>query len=331
MSRSVILVTGGAGFIGSNIVSALAQRYDVAVCDVLGAAENGKWRNLSKHPIVDFVAPDHLWAWLARRGEAVEAVVHMGAISSTTEPDADLIVHTNFGLSRDLWDWCAAHKRRLIYASSAATYGDGEGGFVDADDIASLKALRPLNAYGWSKALFDVYARREADRGHAPPHWAGLKFFNVYGPNEHHKGAMRSVACQMWPKVVAGEPVRLFKSHRPDYADGGQLRDFVHVDDVVSVVEWLLENASVSGIFNVGSGEARSFADLARAVFDAAGQPPRIDYFEMPEALRERYQYFTQADLTRLRGAGYSAPFRTLEDGVRSYVADHLSRQDPYR
>jgi ADP-L-glycero-D-manno-heptose 6-epimerase len=331
MSSPIVLITGGAGFIGSNIAAHLANHIDVAVCDRLGPADDGKWRNLAKTPIADFVAPEHLWAWLARRGEAIEAVIHMGAISSTTEPDADLIVQTNFGLSRDLWDWCAAHKRRLIYASSAATYGDGSAGFSDADDLASLKALRPLNAYGWSKALFDIYARREADRGHAPPQWAGLKFFNVYGPNEHHKGAMRSVACQIWPKVAAGEPVRLFKSHRAGYADGGQLRDFVHVDDAVAVVDWLLASPAVSGVFNVGSGKARSFADLAGAVFAAAGRAPTIDYFDMPEALRDRYQYFTEADLGRLRAAGFDRPTRALEDGVRAYVVDYLSQADPYR
>lgn len=326
----MILVTGGAGFIGSNITAELAKTRDVAVCDTLGAADQGKWRNLAKHPVADFVAPEALWGWLARRGEGVEAVVHMGAVSSTTEPDADLILHTNFGLSRDLWHWCAAHKKRLIYASSAATYGDGSLGFDDADDYASLTRLRPLNAYGWSKALFDIYARREADRGHAPPQWAGLKFFNVYGPNEGHKGPMMSVAAQIWPKVAAGEPVRLFKSHRPDFADGGQRRDFVHVDDAVAVVEWLLENPRVSGVFNLGSGQARSFADLAAAVFAAAGKPARIDYHDMPEAIRDRYQYFTQADLKRLRAVGYDRPFISLETGVAAYVR-YLSAPDPYR
>ena len=326
----MILVTGGAGFIGSNIVAELAKTRDVAVCDVLGAADDGKWRNLAKHAVADFVAPDALWGWLARRGEAVETVIHMGAISSTTEPDADRIVHTNFGLSRDLWDWCAAHRKRLIYASSAATYGDGSLGFDDADDYDSLKRLRPLNAYGWSKAMFDLYARRNADRGHAPLQWTGLKFFNVYGPNERHKGPMASVVAQIWPKVAAGEPVRLFKSHRPDFADGGQLRDFVHVDDAVSVVRWLLDNPQVNGVFNLGSGQARSFADLASAVFTSAGVPPRIDYFDMPEALRERYQYFTQADLKRLRATGYADHFTSLEAGVAAYVRC-LSASDPYR
>ena len=327
----MILVTGGAGFIGSNIVADLAADHEVAVCDRLGPADDGKWRNLAKHPIADFIAPEAIWAWLARRGEAVEAIVHMGAISSTTHPDADEVMHVNFGLSRDLWDWCAAHQRRLIYASSAATYGDGAAGFDDADDLDSLTRLRPLNVYGWSKALFDIHARREADRGHAPAQWAGLKFFNVYGPNEGHKGPMKSVACQIWPKVAAGEPVRLFKSHREGFADGGQMRDFVHVGDAAAVVRWLLASPGVNGVFNLGSGQARSFADLAQAVFAAAGRPARIEYFDMPEALRDRYQYFTQARLDRLRAAGYAAAFTPLEQGIEDYVRGYLSQPDPYR
>ena len=327
----MILVTGGAGFIGSNIVADLVADHEVAVCDRLGPADDGKWRNLAKHPIADFIAPEAIWAWLARRGEAVEAIVHMGAISSTTHPDADEVMHVNFGLSRDLWDWCAAHQRRLIYASSAATYGDGAAGFDDADDLDSLTRLRPLNVYGWSKALFDIHARREADRGHAPAQWAGLKFFNVYGPNEGHKGPMKSVACQIWPKVAAGEPVRLFKSHREGFADGGQMRDFVHVGDAAAVVRWLLASPGVNGVFNLGSGQARSFADLAQAVFAAAGRPARIEYFDMPEALRDRYQYFTQARLDRLRAAGYAAAFTPLEQGIEDYVRGYLSQPDPYR
>ena len=329
---SLILVTGGAGFIGSNIVAALTEqgRHDVAVCDRLRTAELAKWRNLAKHPIADFVAPDALFEWLEQHEDELEAVVHMAAVSSTMESDADHILHSNFTLSRDLWTWCAARDVRLIYASSAATYGEGSGGFSDADDEASLAALRPLNAYGWSKALFDLYARRQADRGFAPLQWAGLKFFNVYGPNEEHKGSMKSVAAQIWPAVRAGETVRLFKSHRPDVRDGGQLRDFVYVRDAVAVVLWLLDTP-VSGVFNLGTGEARSFADLACAVFDAAGRDPKIDYVDMPEAIRDKYQYFTQADVSRLRAAGYTAPFTSLEEGIADYVGRFLSRPDPYR
>jgi ADP-L-glycero-D-manno-heptose 6-epimerase len=333
MSRRLVLVTGGAGFIGSNIVAGLleAGQYDVAVCDRLRGADLGKWKNLAKHPIADFVAPEALPAWLDRHRHELEAVVHMGAVSSTTEPDADKIVHTNFTLSRDLWDWCADHAVRLIYASSAATYGDGAAGFADADDLASLSALRPLNAYGWSKALFDIYARRQADGGRAPSQWAGLKFFNVYGPNEHHKGAMRSVACQKWPDVSGGEPVRLFKSHRDGVPDGGQKRDFVYVRDAVEVVLWLLANPQVNGVYNLGTGRARSFRELAEVLFHAAGREPRIDYADMPVEIRDRYQYFTQADMNRLVSAGYSKSFTSLEDGVADYVWLYLSQADPYR
>ena len=303
----------------------------MAVCDRLRTADAGKWKNLAKHAIADFVAPDALADWLAWHEDEVEAIVHMGAISSTTEPDADKIVHANFTLSRDLWDWAAAHGTRLIYASSAATYGDGEAGFRDADDLASLAALRPLNAYAWSKTLFDLYARRAADRGRHPPQWAGLKFFNVYGPNEWHKGSMMSVAAQKWPQIARGERIQLFKSYRDEIPDGGQRRDFVYVRDAVEVVAWLLAHPAVNGLYNLGSGQARSFQELAEALFRAAGRQPCVDYVAMPEGLRDRYQYFTQADMGRLLAAGYDKPLTSLEDGIADYVGRHLSQPDPYR
>lgn len=333
MSKPLVMVTGGAGFIGSNIVASLCEQgdYEVAVCDRLRTAASGKWRNLAKHPIADFVAPEMLFPWLDAHASEVAAVVHMGAISSTTEPDADLIVHTNFTLSRDLWDWCAEAGAKLIYASSAATYGDGALGFGDADDVQALSRLRPLNPYGWSKALFDLYARRQADVDKAPPSWAGLKFFNVYGPNEYHKGGMKSVAAQIWPKVRDGEGVQLFRSHHPDYADGGQLRDFVYVKDAAKVVAWLLRQDQVCGLYNLGTGQARSFKDLAEAVFAAAGRTPVIGYVDTPETIRAQYQYFTEARMDRLRALGYAAPFASLEDGVADYVRAHLSQADPYR
>ncbi|PIB92244.1 ADP-glyceromanno-heptose 6-epimerase [Caulobacter sp. FWC2] len=333
MNRRIVLVTGGAGFIGSNIVARVCEdpALDVVVCDRLRDAASGKWRNIAKHPIADFVAPEQLFDWLARRGAEVELIIHMGAVSSTTEQDADKIVQSNFVLSRDLWDWCAQHGKRLIYASSAATYGDGSLGFEGKDDLASLQALRPLNAYGWSKALFDIYAVREAHRGHAPAQWAGLKFFNVYGPNEDHKDGMKSVVAQIWPRVAAGEGVKLFKSHHPDYEDGGQLRDFVYVRDAVDVIAWLSQNSAVNGVFNLGSGHARSFRDLAVATFEAVNRAPDITYIDMPEVLRGKYQYYTQADMSRLRAAGYDAPMTTLEDGVADYVAGYLNTDDPYR
>ncbi|HUO22751.1 MAG TPA: ADP-glyceromanno-heptose 6-epimerase [Caulobacteraceae bacterium] len=333
MSAPLVLVTGGAGFIGSNIVASLAEegRYSVAVCDRLRQTAAGKWRNIAKHAVDDVVAPEQLWDWLAARAGEIEAIVHMGAVSSTTEPDADLIVQSNFVLSRDLWRWCAEHGKRLIYASSAATYGAGEHGFDDCDDPSALARLRPMNAYGWSKWLFDLKAMRERAEGLGPPQAVGLKFFNVYGPNEGHKGAMKSVVAQIWPRAREGQAVTLFKSHRPDYADGGQMRDFVYVRDVVEVVRWLLAAAQINGVFNLGSGQARSFADLAAATFRAAGHEPAIVYADMPEAIRDKYQYFTEARMERLRLAGYDRPMTSLEDGVGDYVRRFLSQADPYR
>ena len=333
MTPRMIVVTGGAGFIGSNIVARLTAEtaYDVVVCDRLETADLAKWKNLAKHAIADFWSPEELFEQLERHAERVEAVVHMGAISSTTEPDGNLILRTNFTLSRDLWDWCAIRGSRMIYASSAATYGDGKTGFNDDDDAESISQLRPLNAYGYSKMLFDQYAVRQADRGQAPRQWAGLKFFNVYGPNEAHKGGMKSVVAQIWPKVAAGETVTLFRSHNPNYADGGQMRDFVYVDDVVDIIEFLLQSPQVSGIFNAGSGQARSFADLARATFEAAGKTPSIDYVDTPMSIRDRYQYFTEARMDRIRAAGFEGQSTPLEEGVRRYVQDFLATADPYR
>jgi ADP-L-glycero-D-manno-heptose 6-epimerase len=327
----MILVTGGAGFIGSNVAAALSERGQrVAVCDRLRQGE--KWRNLAKTELADILAPESLSAWLTAHADRLAAIVHMGAISSTTERDADLVIDTNFRLSWFLWQWCAAHGVRLIYASSAATYGAGEQGFDDDGSVAGLTGLRPLNSYGWSKHLFDRRVARALAEGEpAPPQWAGLKFFNVYGPNEYHKGDMRSVVTQRYPAAAQGEEITLFASHHPDYADGGQLRDFVYVGDCVEVVLWLLDHANVQGLYNVGTGSARSFADLARALYEAVGRPARIRYVPMPEALRANYQYYTQARMERLRAAGYARPMTGLEAGVGQFVRDYLARPDRYR
>jgi ADP-L-glycero-D-manno-heptose 6-epimerase len=326
----MILVTGGAGFIGSNLVATLCERgQSVVVCDRL--RDNDKWRNVAKADFRDAVHPDDLDAWLAGR-QRLDAVVHMGAISSTTERDADLIFATNVRLSTRLWDWCAAHDTPFIYASSAATYGDGSHGFDDDLRPGALAQLRPLNAYGWSKHYFDRRALREvAAGGPRPPQWVGLKFFNVYGPNEYHKGTMQSVVAQKYPLVAAGQPVTLFTSHHPDYPDGGQMRDFIYVEDCVNVILWLLERPQVSGLYNLGSGRARSFSDLARAIAAAAGVPARIEFIPMPEAIRPNYQYYTEARMRKLRDAGYDRPFTSIEDGVRRYVEGYLAVADKYR
>lgn len=327
----MILVTGGAGFIGSCLLAALERRgHELAVCDVLGSGD--KWRNIAKRSLADIVAPADLPGWLQGQANAVEAIFHLGAISSTVETDADLIVASNFRLTMRLWQWCAERRVPLIYASSAAVYGDGARGFADAGDASILASLQPLNAYGWSKLLTDRrIAALVAAGAPKPPQWAGLRFFNVYGPNEYHKGGQRSLVPQLHAQILAEGRARLFRSYRPDYADGGQLRDFVWVDDVVAVMLWLLDHPEASGIFNVGSGRARSFADLARAVFAAMGRPERLEFVDMPEPLRQRYQYYTQASLDRLRAAGCPIQPAPLEEGVRRYVQDHLDAVDPYR
>lgn len=327
----MILVTGGAGFIGSNIAAALSERGErVAVCDCFG--DQGKWRNLAKAELDDAFHPDDLATWLARHRDRVQAVIHMGAVSDTSATDADLVVRTNFGLSGSLWQWCAQHGKRFVYASSAATYGGGEAGYDDDASPEALARLRPLNLYGWSKHLFDRRVARGVESGESvPAQWAGLKFFNVYGPNEYHKGAMQSVVARAYPGAARGDEVALFKSCRPDVADGEQQRDFVYVGDCVDVVLWLLDHPSVNGIFNVGTGKARSFADLMRALFAATGQPERIVYRDMPETLRRQYQYFTEARVDRLRAAGFTRPFKSIEEGVRLYVEHFLSQPDRYR
>jgi ADP-L-glycero-D-manno-heptose 6-epimerase len=326
----MLLVTGGAGFIGSNVVAALndAGRSDVTICDFLG--HDGKWRNLAKRQLADIVPPAELMDWL--KGRRLEAIIHLGAISDTTATDGDLVVETNFRLSMRLLDWCTANATPLIYASSAATYGDGAQRFRDDPSLDALKSLRPMNLYGWSKHLFDVAVAERAAKGERlPPQWAGLKFFNVFGPNEYHKGTMMSVLARRFDDVKAGRAVQLFKSHRDGIADGDQRRDFIYVDDAVRVVMWLLATPSVSGLFNVGTGAARSFRDLILAAYAALGAKSNIEYVDMPEAIRGSYQYFTQSDVDRLRRAGYNGGFTALEDAVQTYVKGFLDRPDRFR
>ncbi len=326
----MLLVTGGAGFIGSNVVASLneAGRSDIAVNDVLGS--DGKWRNLASRQIADFIPPNELGRWLD--GRKLDAVIHLGAISSTTATDGDAIMENNFRLSLRLFDWCAAARTPFIYASSAATYGDGEQGYSDDWSNGALKRLKPMNLYGWSKHLFDLTVVERVRRNDPlPPQWAGLKFFNVFGPNEYHKGEMMSLLAKRFDEAKAGKPIRLFKSHRPGIADGEQKRDFIAVDDAIAVVRWLMETPAVSGIFNVGTGQARSFRDLITAMFAALGRQPAVEYIDMPVSLRDSYQYFTQAETANLRRAGYNADFTPLEAAVQRYVNGYLDRTDRYR
>src|SRR6185312_10489914 len=325
----MLLVTGGAGFIGSKVVASLNEAgiSDIVINDHLGH-DDAKRRNLAKRQVADVVSPAELMNWLDVR--KLDAVIHMGAISDTTVTDADLVTENNLRASVRLLDWCTTSRTPFIYASSAATYGDGTQGLDDDWSPAALRKLQPMNLYGWSKHQFDlVVADRFVRKEKLPPHWAGLKFFNVYGPNEYHKGHMQSVLAKVFDGAKAGQPVRLFKSYRDGIADGEQRRDFIYVDDAVAVVRWLMEN-SINSIFNVGTGRAESFRDMISAMFKALRVSPNIEYIEMPQTIRGQYQYFTQARVDNLRRAGYNAGFTPLDEAVARYVNGYLNTSDRY-
>jgi ADP-L-glycero-D-manno-heptose 6-epimerase len=326
----VIIVTGAAGFIGSNLLAELnaAGKTDLILIDHLGT--EGKWKNIAKRRFEDIVPPGELPALLDKL-QGCECVYHLGANSSTTAVDGDEVWSNNFRTSKTLWEWCSTTRTPLIYASSAATYGDGALGFNDDDSGEALDALRPLNLYGWSKHAFDKWAVARSIAGLAPPHWCGLKFFNVYGPNESHKGDMRSLVAKNTPGIVAGEPIQLFKSHKQGFADGEQLRDFVYVKDCTRVMLWLAAQTAVNGLFNLGTGRARSFLDLVHATASALDRKVNVEFVDMPEAIRPNYQYFTQAPMGKLVDAGYPAGFQSLEEGVADYVTQYLIKPDSYR
>lgn len=320
-NKAWTVVTGAAGFIGRNVVAELNRRgvERILAVDDLGTDE--RWKNLRGltfeeiWPIARFRA-----AFQSGRMPETRTVYHLGACSATTETNANYLLDNNYQYTRDLCEWCLAHDVRFVYASSAATYGDGSQGYSDAD--AATPALVPLNMYGMSKHLFDLWALRNGWLGKI----AGLKYFNVYGPGEDHKGDMRSVIHKAYHQIHETGAVKLFKSYRSDYRDGEQVRDFVYVRDAVAATLFCGENPNASGLFNCGTGRARSWNDLAKAVFAALGMEPKIEYVEMPESLRSKYQYFTQAEMGKLRAAGYDRPFASLEDGIREYVQGHLAK-----
>ena len=318
----MIVITGGAGMIGSIIAwhfNTKLNRDDLVIVDRI--THGDQWQNLVKRQYAQYLDKDQLFDWLKDRND-IEAVIHMGAISATTERDFNKLVDANIHYSQQLWCWCASHKIPFFYASSAATYGAGEHGYNDT----SLENLRPLNGYGYSKHFFDQWALRQSTEN-SPPNWAGFKFFNVYGPNEYHKGRMASVIWHSFNQVKKEGRVKLFKSHRPDFKDGQQLRDFIYVKDVLKVCYWLMLNRPASGIYNLGTGKARAFEDLVNATFAGLDKPALIDFIDMPEDIRDKYQYFTEADMNKLQGAGYKDPFYSLEAGVSDYVRQYLAKE----
>lgn len=328
----MLVITGGAGFIGSNLVAGLEASTKEPLVVVDRFYRDDRWQNLRSRNIADWIKPEHLDCFLSRHTGKIKALFHMGAISTTTERDADLVMENNFKLSLHLLNWCIENQVRFIYASSAATYGNGEQGFEDDESSSYLSHLFPLNVYAWSKHLFDRRLATFKESSFAlPPQCVGLKFFNVYGPNEYHKEGQRSVAHTLFEQIQSGQKARLFKSTHPRYEDGGQLRDFIWVEDCIDIMLWFYQNPTVSGLFNCGTGIARSFKDLAVAVFKALHKDPRIEYFDMPTSLARRYQNYTQASMEKLFKAGYPGKITSLEEGVRRYVQDYLLKENPYR
>ena len=320
----MIIVTGGAGFIGSALVWRLNQRSvkNIIIVDHLGTSE--KWKNLTSLSFADYIdKTDFITSLEAGKfGDTIEGIVHLGACSSTTEQDAGYLMENNYRYTLRLAQWQEANpSARFIYASSAATYGNGEHGY--SDDESKLHLLRPLNMYGYSKHLFDCVALQKG--------WlkqiAGLKFFNVFGPNENHKGTMRSVINKAYPQVRDKGPISLFKSYNPNYADGEQLRDFIYIKDAVEMIIYFLENSQINGIYNIGTGKARSWNDVAVSIFKAVNKKPAISYIDMPNELRNKYQYFTQADMTKLNAAGCTVSCRSLEDSILDYVNNYLANE----
>ena len=322
----MIIVTGGAGFIGSAFVWKLNQEgiEDIVVVDRLGKTD--KWKNLVNLRFVNYIHKDEFYDLIYNDTLSfdVEAIIHMGACSSTTERDADYLWQNNFAYTGQLAEWALERNIRFIYASSAATYGDGKQGF--SDDHSKISDLKPINMYGYSKQVFDLRVLRHSWEDKI----AGIKFFNVFGPNEYHKGDMTSVIFKAFNQIKETGKVRLFKSYLPQYPDGGQMRDFVYVKDCIDVLWWLFKNQDINGIFNLGTGKARTWNDLISAVFAAMGTRQKIEYIEMPESIRNQYQYFTQAEMDKLHSVGCPVSFSSMEDSVRDYVVNYLQKDDPH-
>jgi ADP-L-glycero-D-manno-heptose 6-epimerase len=329
-----ILLTGAAGFIGSYLLGYLNKKGYTDIIIVDDFSEEDKWFNFDSKQFREKIEREELFTWLESNDPSIDFVFHLGARTDTTE--FDYAIHEKFNViySKKIWDYCTAKNIPLVYASSAATYGGGELGYKDDHDI--VEHLQPLNPYGISKNKFDKWALKQSAAPRqptgmgAPPFWAGLKFFNVYGPNEYHKGRMASVIFHSFNQARTTGKVKLFRSHKPGFENGQQLRDFIYVEDVAAVCYWLMQHTIASGLYNLGTGKARTFEDLVKATFAGMGKAPVIEYIDMPEDIRDRYQYFTEADMNKLIAAGYDKPFHSLEEGVGDYVKNYLLKKAFY-
>ena len=332
-----IVVTGATGFIGSNLLYGLerAGYTDIVAVDTFGCGE--KWKNVAKRTMPVYISPEELMPYLHDNKYSIGDIVHLGAISSTTEKDVDAIIAANYSLTTELFRFCLENGISLIYASSAATYGNGENGFSDNEDLSYLSSLRPQNAYGWSKNLVDMYvAQNGGFNKKKSPSIVALKFFNVYGPNEYHKGSQKSVINTFYNQLITTGSMKLFRSNNPEIADGEQKRDFVSVDDCVNVILWFLSyykqtRKGISGIYNVGTGVPATFNQVASFVAKAAGKECKIEYVDMPENVSAHYQNYTCADITKLRNSGYTFEMTSIEQGIKNYIENYLTKQDNFK
>jgi len=323
--NDVIAVTGAAGFIGSYLTGYLNKLGFEKLVLVDDFSDEHKAPNLLGKKFLHKVHREQFFDWYEKHPGLIKYIFHLGARTDTTEMDYAVHKRWNFDYSKDVWELCTQNKIPLVYASSAATYGNGEHGYTDSHDV--VNALQPLNPYGESKNNFDIWA---LEQKHTPPFWAGVKFFNVYGPNEYHKGRMASVIFHAYKQIKSSGKVKLFRSHNPAYKDGEQIRDFVFVNDVVSICYWLMEKQPANGLYNAGTGKARTFLDLVKAIFSTLQIPENIEFIDTPADIRDKYQYFTEADMSKLLKAGYDKPFLSLEEGVKEYVSHYLVKNKYY-